>query len=102
MKDIKLHPVGQKPTERQRIAKKILWLISTARNAIIVIVCSTIAYKMESKSGSPLVLTGPVRSGLPDFGPPPFTTQVFIKNKNLKRGISSKIFLYGFRSTTVP
>lgn len=55
---------------------KILWLISTARNAIVVIVCSTIAYKMESSWGSPFILTGPVRSGLPHFGLPPFSTQV--------------------------
>lgn len=87
MKDIKLHPAGQKPTERQRIIKKVLWLISTARNALIVIVCSTIAYKMESSgSASSLVLTGPVRSGLPAFGLPPFSTQVLLiyKNKNFE------------------
>lgn len=61
---------------------KIMWLVSTSRNAIVVIVCSAVAYQMEtSGSGSPFVLTGPVRSGLPAFSLPPFSTQV--KNETL-------------------
>lgn len=76
MKKVKLCSSGEKPSSRQRFINKILWLVSTARNAIVVIVCSTIAYKMESSSGSPFILTGPVRSGLPHFGLPPFSTQV--------------------------
>lgn len=68
--------VGEKPTKRQRILTKALWLISTARNAIVVVICSTIAYKLETSSSSPFVLTGPVRPGLPSFSLPPFSTQV--------------------------
>lgn len=74
MKDVKLNNVGKKT---KRIFTKTIWLISTARNAIVVVICSFIAYKYDSsESGSPFILTGPVRSGLPPFGLPAFTTQV--------------------------
>lgn len=82
MKDIKLNLSNEKPDKHQRILTKVIWLISTARNALVVIVCSAIAYMFNSAdSGSPFVLTGPVRSGLPPFGLPPFSTQV--KNETL-------------------
>ncbi|XP_001607795.1 sodium-independent sulfate anion transporter [Nasonia vitripennis] len=76
LKDVKFCGAGEKPTKRQRIFTKALWLISTARNAIVVVICSTIAYKLETSSSSPFVLTGPVRAGLPSFSLPPFSTQV--------------------------
>ncbi|XP_076679781.1 sodium-independent sulfate anion transporter isoform X2 [Andrena cerasifolii] len=82
MKDIKFDANNEKPNTCQRVLTKVIWLVSTARNAIIVIVCSAIAYKLNSvEFGSPFVLTGPVRSGLPPFGLPPFHTR--IKNETL-------------------
>lgn len=82
MKDIKLYSNNDKLNKYQRILIKMIWLLSTARNAVIVIICSTIAYKLNSiEYGSPFILTGPVRSGLPSFGLPPFSTQV--KNETL-------------------
>lgn len=39
--------------------------------------CSVTAYFYEtSGDGSPFLLTGAVRPGLPDFGPPPFSTSI--------------------------
>ncbi|KYM86093.1 Sodium-independent sulfate anion transporter [Atta colombica] len=77
MKDVKLHVISKKSVNYQRIIAKAIWLISTARNAIVVVTCSVIAYKYDSSEfGSPFILTGPVRSGLPPFGLPPFSTQV--------------------------
>ncbi|GAB1859022.1 Sodium-independent sulfate anion transporter [Camponotus japonicus] len=74
MKDIKLNNVSKRS---KKIFTKTIWLVSTARNAIVVIICSAIAYKYDSsESGSPFILTGPVRSGLPPFGFPPFSTRV--------------------------
>lgn len=68
----------EKPTLRQKYINKILWLISTSRNALIVVACSSIAYYYEktSENGSPFLLTGTVRPGLPDFKFPPFQTQI--------------------------
>lgn len=77
---------GEKPTKRQRTMAKALWLISTARNAIVVVVCSTIAYKLESSSAkSPFKLTGQVRPGLPSFGVPPFSTVVIILSSQIDK-----------------
>lgn len=77
MKDIKLCSDEKKASTCQRILSKTIWMLSTARNAIIVIICSVIAYNMNtSESNNPFILTGKVRSGLPSFGSPPFSTQV--------------------------
>ncbi|XP_067006365.1 sodium-independent sulfate anion transporter [Anabrus simplex] len=77
MKDIKLGPKDGKPSNRQRWAMKLIWLVSTARNALIVIICSAIACYLESSGKEvPFLLTGHVRSGLPPFGLPPFSTTV--------------------------
>ncbi|XP_041978549.1 sodium-independent sulfate anion transporter isoform X2 [Aricia agestis] len=67
MKDIKLPP-GQKGV------KKTLWLLSTSRNAIIVVVCSVIAFVCESREMSLFNLTGTVKEGLPPWSLPPFGT----------------------------
>ncbi|XP_076229622.1 sodium-independent sulfate anion transporter isoform X2 [Nomia melanderi] len=82
MRDIKFGSTNEKPNKYHKGLTKMVWLISTARNAIIVIVCSAIAYKFQStETGSPFILTGPVRSGLPSFKLPPFSTQ--IRNETL-------------------
>ncbi|XP_033336483.1 sodium-independent sulfate anion transporter isoform X1 [Megalopta genalis] len=76
MKDVKFGYNNEKPNDYHRILTKIIWLISTARNAIVVIVCSAIAYKLNSEETSPFILTGTVRSGLPHIKWPPFSTQI--------------------------
>ncbi|CAG5101314.1 Similar to Slc26a11: Sodium-independent sulfate anion transporter (Mus musculus) [Cotesia congregata] len=83
MKDIKWCSRVEKPSKERKILAKVIWLVSTARNAIVVVICSTIAYKMNStESGSPFVLTGPVKSGLPSFSLPPFSTRMNDQNLN--------------------
>lgn len=54
MKDLNL---GQ---ERKGL-KKALWLLSTSRNAIIVLLCSLMAFAWEKYSESPFKLTGTVK-----------------------------------------
>ncbi|GBP82785.1 Sodium-independent sulfate anion transporter [Eumeta japonica] len=73
IKDINLPP-------SQKALKKAFWLLSTSRNAIIVILCSLAAFLLEKGSGSPFKLTGTVRSGLPDLKLPPFSTNIGNKN----------------------
>ncbi|XP_050297948.1 sodium-independent sulfate anion transporter-like [Anthonomus grandis grandis] len=56
--------------------KKLLWFISISKNALVVFSCSLMAYIWYTTRGStPFKLTGPVPSGLPEIGPPPFTSQ---------------------------
>ena len=69
------------PTTRKVLAKSI-WLISTARNAIVVIICLFIAYGFDPElpddpkdMNITFIVTGEIESGLPPFEPPPFTTE---------------------------
>ncbi|XP_014240670.1 sodium-independent sulfate anion transporter-like [Cimex lectularius] len=64
-----------KSTKRQRIIAKSFWLLSTSRNALIVIVCSLLSYFLKNEYGeTPFKLTGNVRSGIPPIQFPPFST----------------------------
>ncbi|XP_050421473.1 sodium-independent sulfate anion transporter-like [Adelges cooleyi] len=77
MKDIKLVGPNGKPSNKQRTIMKGLWLLSIARNALIVLVCSMLAYCYHSPDIEPYVtLIGNVRSGLPPLKLPPFSTVV--------------------------
>ncbi|XP_013143583.1 PREDICTED: sodium-independent sulfate anion transporter [Papilio polytes] len=67
MKDINL------PSNQKGI-KKTLWLLSTSRNAIIVLLCSLMAFFFDRYSESPFKLTGTVKEGLPALGLPPLST----------------------------
>jgi len=65
------------PSRLQQIITKSFWLISTARNIIIVIVCAIICWLLEKHLGeSPVILTGHVKQGLPEFRLPPFETKI--------------------------
>ncbi|KAJ8730050.1 hypothetical protein PYW07_017088 [Mythimna separata] len=67
IKDISLPP-------SQKGLKKTLWLLSTSRNAIVVIGCSLAAFLFEKYSTQPFKLTGTVKDGLPSLRLPPFST----------------------------
>lgn len=56
------------------VVKRSLWLLSTSRNALVVMICSSIGYYLHSKGEQPFILTGDVRPGLPPFQFPPFST----------------------------
>lgn len=57
-----------------KVVNKTLWLVGTARNAILVLVCGAIGYVFEHGSPeSPFKLIGDVPAGLPTFQSPPFS-----------------------------
>lgn len=65
------------PSLLQQIVTKSVWLISTARNIIVVIVCAVMCFLLEKHLGeSPVILTGHVKQGLPEFRLPPFEARV--------------------------
>ncbi|XP_070172394.1 sodium-independent sulfate anion transporter isoform X2 [Polyergus mexicanus] len=53
--------------------EKFMWLISLARNAIVVIIGTLIAYVLFSYEIKPFQITGNITEGLPPFSLPPFT-----------------------------
>lgn len=77
VKDIPVLPRKSKTASRVRqLVQKVLWLISTARNILVVLVCAVICWLLEAHLGaSPVLLTGHVKPGLPEFRPPPFRVQ---------------------------
>lgn len=78
------------PSQFQRIVTKLLWLISTARNIIIVLVCAVMAWLLEHYLGkAPVNLTGHVKQGLPEFHPPPFQAHVGNETYNFLDMITS-------------
>ncbi|XP_043263626.1 sodium-independent sulfate anion transporter-like [Colletes gigas] len=76
IKDISvIHKATKVPSKVQVIMQKSLWLLSTSRNILVVLVCAVMSWLLESHLGSsPVKLTGHVKQGLPEFQPPPFQT----------------------------
>ncbi|XP_076248303.1 sodium-independent sulfate anion transporter [Calliopsis andreniformis] len=79
LRKIKDIPFMQKAAKMQSkvqvFIQKSLWLLSTSRNILVVVVCGVICWLLESHLGSsPVKLTGHVKQGLPEFQPPPFKT----------------------------
>ncbi|XP_019869621.2 sodium-independent sulfate anion transporter-like [Aethina tumida] len=93
LKDVQLQ------NKNKKLLKYILWLISTSRNALVVITCSTVAYFYETKwAGSPFLLTGAVKAGVPELKLPPFETVV----NNRTVGFSEMIGDLGSSVVLVP
>lgn len=77
IKDLKIGPQDVK--ERRPIhdiITKFIWLISTARNIIVVVFSAVLAYCFELHGSSPFLLTGFIKPGLPEFKPPPFEATI--------------------------
>ncbi|XP_076646094.1 sodium-independent sulfate anion transporter [Halictus rubicundus] len=76
IKDISVTQEGAKtPSGMRTIMEKSLWLISTSRNILVVLVCAVMCWFLENHLGSsPVQLTGHVKQGLPEFQLPPFQT----------------------------
>jgi sodium-independent sulfate anion transporter 11 len=54
-------------TTLQKVSQKFLWVVCTARNAIIVFASGLVALAFHQKGLTPFTLTGNVQEGLPDF-----------------------------------
>ncbi|EFN76472.1 Sodium-independent sulfate anion transporter [Harpegnathos saltator] len=78
LKDINCPCTGDKRNPSKNVLmKKVLWYFSIGRNAIIVFITTTIAYQLETTTGSaPFRLSGKIESGLPTISLPPFSAQV--------------------------
>ena len=64
----------------RRVLSKTIWLLSTARNAVVVVICIGIAMAVEDNKipddprDGTFVLTGDIDGDVPPFEPPPFST----------------------------
>ncbi|XP_077293769.1 sodium-independent sulfate anion transporter-like [Arctopsyche grandis] len=79
-----LRKVKDLPIQRKLI-KKTLWYIATSRNALILLITSIIAYKLELSGPAPFLLSDRIPAGLPNFTLPKFSitqgnhTETFIQ-----------------------
>lgn len=63
-------------SKTHHLFNKFLWFVSTARNAILVVVCGVLGYVFEQSGGeAPFKLIGAIPPGLPSFQMPPFNMQ---------------------------
>lgn len=77
-------------------------MISTARNAIIVILSSVVAYHCYQKGHEPFILTGKVKSGLPSFGMPAFDTYKVVGNETVHMDFHDMVSELGLSIFLVP
>lgn len=56
-----------------RVVNKLIWLVGTARNAILVVATGLFAYFLHESGQRDLRLIGEIPAGLPDFQFPPFS-----------------------------
>ena len=77
-------------TPVQSIFRKILWFLCTARNAVVIVAVSLVAFGMDRNAESKhFTLTGEIKSGLPPFRPPPFS-QTYWVDPDTKKHIEFK------------
>lgn len=64
-----------------RVLSGSIWVVSTGRNALVVLVSSVLAYSQCTQIEScPFILTGKVKSGLPSLEVPKFETTILGPN----------------------
>ncbi|XP_052740071.1 uncharacterized protein LOC112053410 isoform X1 [Bicyclus anynana] len=84
-------------TWRAAVAAGWLYVVR-ARNALVVLVASLLAYALFKHNITPFALTGKIDGGLPRFGPPPFSTVV--KNETL--GFQQMLAVFGPEGLAMP
>lgn len=56
-----------------RAARKLVWIVATMRNALVVVAASFIAFSWDAYGQHVFTITGEISKGLPPFRPPPTT-----------------------------
>lgn len=74
MKDLKWAKANPDDQTCMRVSKKLVFMLSVGRNAVIVVAACILAYALDNDQ--PFLITGDVEPGLPKFQLPPFSTVV--------------------------
>uniref|UniRef100_A0A8C9F2P9 Solute carrier family 26 member 11 n=1 Tax=Pavo cristatus TaxID=9049 RepID=A0A8C9F2P9_PAVCR len=72
----RLHPAASTEPLATRASVLLVRSCATARNALVVLAASLVAYSFQVSGSQPLTLTGSVPHGFPPFRPPPFSKAV--------------------------
>ncbi|XP_072044632.1 sodium-independent sulfate anion transporter-like isoform X2 [Amphiura filiformis] len=80
----KLDEIGKAGPAKEKAPWKALWILGTARNAVLVVIAAGIMYGVEMNGSiGHITLTGNVTSGLPPFRPPSFKAQNILEHLNI-------------------
>lgn len=83
---------------RNRHVSKVMWFVSTCRNALAVVLGCVIAYSFELYGYHPFNLTGEIKSGVPSFHLPPFSFERPISNSSLSNSTDPGFELVTFET----
>ncbi|XP_053607161.1 sodium-independent sulfate anion transporter-like isoform X2 [Plodia interpunctella] len=76
LKDVRLKDSRDEKNRRSVVLQKLFWFAGVARNAVVVVVASTLAFFVHQDKDEPFILTGNITPGLPKPTPPPFSTSI--------------------------
>lgn len=90
-------------TPFQRAVNKILWIVGTARNAILVVVCCLMGYLLHSEEhGAPFRVVGDIPPGLPSLQLPPFSLSANETSNGLGQGFVEMVHSMGSGLVVIP
>lgn len=89
-------------SKKHKIINKIMWLIGTSRNAILVIVCGAIGYVFQSSAATPFKLIGDIPPGMPSVEIPPFTLNANQTSSGREESFSEVVSSLGSGLIVVP
>ncbi|KAJ8959234.1 hypothetical protein NQ318_022497 [Aromia moschata] len=77
LKDYGVPPLAGKgdASKKVPVLKKIIWFVSVARNAVVVISCAAMALILDNAGKKPFSLTTKIPSGWPNVSLPPFSIE---------------------------
>ncbi|XP_072044635.1 sodium-independent sulfate anion transporter-like [Amphiura filiformis] len=81
---VRLDKIGKAGPTRVKAPWKALWILGTARNAVLVVIAAGIMFIVEMNGSiGQITLTGNVTSGLPPFRPPNLGAENILKHLNI-------------------
>ncbi|KAL7303389.1 hypothetical protein TKK_0004574 [Trichogramma kaykai] len=83
---------------RGSAGKKLMWIMTLSRNAVVVVLGMLLAYLLSLYGLSPFKITGDIAAGLPSLTPPPFSTT----HNNVTYGFVDMVRIYGTSMASVP
>lgn len=89
-KELKFREESTVPCKIRKLLSTIWWMITTGKNAFLVLICGGLAAILLIYNISPLTLTQEIKAGLPSFKPPSFSVNIFNNSTNKTE---SKYFL---------
>ncbi|CAG9859948.1 unnamed protein product [Phyllotreta striolata] len=93
---------GEEITSFKKLVNKFAWLIGTARNAILVIICGFIGYSFCLNGEPPFKLIGHVPQGLPSVKVPPFGFEKTVNGTTISYSFGQMVSNLGSGIIVVP